>query len=294
MEAGGIAGSAGRGAAPDKSYQRFFKGKGGRPSFKKTRKYRSFTLKQAGWQVLEGNKVWIQGRIYKYVRHRPLHGRIKTVTIKRDRLNRLWLCFSVIEEIEVNEQLSTGNIGGFDFGLKTFLTSDDGREWLNPEYFKADLKRIQKLNRELSRKQRGSNNRRKAERALGRAHARITDKRRDFHFKLAHALCDEYDRIILEDLNMKGTQQMWGRKVRDLGFYQFVQILHNVAYQRGVVVQHIGRFDRTTGRCSVCGHEQDLELRQRVFECEACGLVLSRDHNSARNIIQVGASTYGQ
>jgi len=107
----------------DKAYQRFFaykRGQGrrhGRPGFKKVKKYSSFTLKQAGWKYEGGNRVAIHGATYKFTLSRPVEGDIKTVTIKRDSLGQLWVCFSVVMELPVVET-STGEIGGFDFGLK--------------------------------------------------------------------------------------------------------------------------------------------------------------------------------
>lgn len=272
----------------DKAYQRFFAGEGGRPGFKKRGKYRSFTLKQTSWEVLEGNKVKIRGRVYKYVQHRPLKGKIKTVTVKRDRLNRLWICFSVVEEFEPEEEVSTGEIGGFDFGLKTFLTSHSGQAHPMPEYLKADLKRLRRLSRRFARKQKGSRNREKARRNLARIYERMANRRREFHFKLAHHLCDQYDVLCFEDLNLRGMQRLWGRKVNDLAFSQFVQVVQHVARKRGKTVILIDRFLPTSQTCSGCGCRQAMPLRERTFACGHCGLVLNRDHNAARNIQALG------
>jgi putative transposase len=138
----------------------------------------------------------------------------------------------------------------------------------------------------------GTNNRKKAAKLISRTHIRVADKRRDAHFKLAHDLCDQYDVLCFEDLNIAGMKALWGRKVSDLAFSQFVNILKHIAAKRGKTVLQIGRWERTTGKCSGCGHERDMELRERTFRCEACGLVLSRDHNVAINILHAGASAY--
>jgi putative transposase len=84
---------------------------------------------------------------------------------------------------------------------------------------------------------------------------------------------------------------LWGRKVSDLGFASFMNILEWVALKRGKTVRRIERWERTTAKCSACGHHQSIELRERVFQCATCGLVLDRDHNAAINILCVGAST---
>ena len=290
----------------DKAYLRFFaylRGelgiKTGPPRFKKVKKYKSFTLKQAGWKLLGGNRIRLNGRNYKFALSRLVCGNIKTVTVKRDHVGRLFVCFSVIEEVDPQVEVSTGKIGGFDFGLKTFLTDDEGRAYQSPEFLKANLSGIARLNRQLSRKQDGLNNRRKAKRQLALAHARVADERRDAHFKLAHQLCDEYDILGFETLNLRGMKKLWGRKISDLGFSQFMLILEHVTHMRGKRVVKIDQWEPTSQTCSCCGHRQSVELRERVFRCEGCGLGIGRDHNAARNIRReaiallegVGAST---
>jgi putative transposase len=285
----------------DKAYERFFNKEGGLPRFKKVKKYTSFTLKQAGWRLGEdthqrgGRKhpkwtghITLLGEHYKFVKHRPLQGEIKTVTVKRDAARRLWLCFSVIEKIEMDDKTSTGESGGFDFGLKTFLTINDGRTIDAPQFFKEDLPRFRAIQRQVSKKVKGSANHVKGQRHLARRHIRIADKRRDFHFQLAHQLCKHYDVLVFEDLNIAGMKQLWGRKVSDLGFAQFMKIMQWMAVKHGKRVVMIDRWERTTGTCSGCGHRQSLDLATRTFACESCDLTLDRDHNAAKNILEAG------
>ncbi len=280
------------------AYLRFFKGKAGRPRFKKVKKYSSFVLKQTGWQLLESEKskvgkISIGSRIHKFVKHREIQGTIKTITIKRDSLGRLWICFSVIESVSQPTEASTGKIGGFDFGLKTFLTDDLGRPYMNPEFFKQSRKEIARLNRGLSRKTKNSRNWERARRKLSREHIRIADQRRDFHFKLANQLCDQYDWLVFEDLNLDGMKRLWGRKVSDLGFDKFVDILKHITVVWGSSLCFIDRFYPSSKTCSECGHIQDMPLRERVFHCEECGISIDRDHNAARNIVWAGSSVQG-
>jgi putative transposase len=277
-----------------KAYLRFFAGKGGRPHFKKVKKYSSFTLKQSGWKRLDSNKIRVGQYTHKFVKHRDIPGKIKTITIKRDQLGRLWICFSVVENSPQFVETSTGKIGGFDFGLKTFLTNDQGKSYLNPQFFKRNQREIAKCNRVLSRKQKNSRNRQRAKRKLSRAHIRIADKRRDYHFKLAHQLCDEYDWLFFEDLNLDGMKRLWGRKVGDLGFGDFLQRLNHIGNLNGSTLCFIDRFEPTSKRCSQCGCvKKELLLSERTYTCKECGLSIDRDHNAARNIVWVGASTQG-
>lgn len=203
----------------DKAYQRFFaykRGEGprhGRPRFKKVKTYSSFTFKQAGWKYDGGNRVIIHGTPYKFSFSRPVEGDIKTVTVKRDRVGHLWICFSVVTEAPDPVGASTGKSGGFDFGLRAFLTDHKGNEYHSPQFLKDELNEIARLSRELSRKQKGSNSWRKAKWRLARAHVRLVNKRRDAHWKLARDLCARFDLICLETLNLEGMKRLWGEKL---------------------------------------------------------------------------------
>jgi putative transposase len=287
------------------AYERFFKQQGGLPRFKKVKQYTSFTLKQTGWKLLMYNQntfkpngkprsargaVEIQGVAYKFVQHRPLAGEVKTVTVKRDAAGRLWVCFSVVETLVIEDERSTGESGAFDFGLKVFLMTAEGQAIANPLFYQQDLPRIRQIQAQVSKKVTGSANQQAGKRHLARRHLRIADQRRDFHFQLAHELCSRYDTLIFEDLSLAGMKALWGRKVSDLGFAQFLKTLKWVACKRGKRVVLIDRFERTTQKCSNpnCGHKQSLALADRTFICETCGLVLDRDHNAALNILEAG------
>jgi putative transposase len=292
----------------DAAFQRFFAKQGKLPRFKKVKKYKSFTLKQtAGWKLLCYNLneqqpngkykrsrgvVEIANLPYKFVQHRPLLGQVKTVTLKRDSLGGLWVCFSVVERVEIPKLADLSKMGGFDFGLRTFLTDETGKRWTSPLFFAEVLKQVQQRNRSLSRKVEGSHHYDQARRLLARAHKRVSDKRRDFDFRLAHGLCDTYDVLGFEDLHLTAMKKLWGRKVSDLGFSKFLAILNHVAMLRGKVVVQIDRFEPTTQRCSGCGHKQAMPLRERQFVCQQCGITLDRDHNAAINIQHAGASAH--
>ena len=181
------------------------------PSFKKIRKYKSFTLKQAGWKLLKGNIIEINKQKYKYFKSRDIEGIVKTITIKRDNLDDIYLYF-VCETNENKVLARTGKSVGYDFGLKQFLTASDNKDIKAPLFFKQNANDIKKANRILSRKKKTSNHRRLAKIALARLHKKISNQRKDFHFKLANKICSEYALICIEDLNIKGMQKRWGRK----------------------------------------------------------------------------------
>jgi len=124
-------------------------------------------------------------------------------------------------------------------------------------------------------------------------HQKIVNLRQDYFFKLAHELTNKYDYIFLEDLNMKGMQRMWGRKVADLSHAGFVNILQHVAQLKGTKVFFINRYYPSSKTCHVCqaiNHNLDLSIRS--WTC-ACGVTHDRDENAAVNILMEGASSIG-
>ena len=167
----------------------------------------------------------------------------------------------------------TGKMVGFDFGLKTFLTASDRCDIISPLFFKQNSNFVAKLNRELSRKNKGSNNRKKARLKLAKAHEHIANLRKNFHFKLANHLCSEYAFIFIEDLNIKAMQRLWSKKISDLSHSQFVQILKWQAVKFGTTVVEIPRFYPSSKTCSNCDHRlKELSLNQRSWVCPNCGV----------------------
>lgn len=281
----------------DKGYKLFFgnikrKVKTAPPGFKKIKKYSSFTLKQTGWKLLDGNKIRIQGHVYKYSKSRDIPADIKTVTVKRDSLSDLWLYFVVDEPINQNNQAMTGNSAGFDFGLKMFLTASNGQEIENPLYYRAAMAELKIAQQNLSRKVKFSGGWKKAKLIVIRVHQTVVNKRRDWFFKLAHYLTDQYDQLFFEDLNMKGMQAMWGRKVSDLSLSEFMSILGYIASTKGKIVHLVNRFYPSSKTCFDCGHVyKELKLSERQWACQSCGVIHDRDLNAALNIHREGESS---
>jgi putative transposase len=279
----------------EKGYQLFFQHhkKGVRPPrFKKVKKYKSFTLKQAGYKFLSGNRVKIGSRIFQYWNSREIAGTVKTVTIQRTPLGELFMVVVVDQVDELGIKFETGKSAGFDFGLKTFLTCSDGSKIESPQFFKQSLNAVRKANCQLSSKVKGSNNRERARKNLARRHEAIANRRRDWFWKLAHELTDKFDVLYFETLNLKGMQQLWGRKVSDLGFREFLSILEWVAKKKGKQVGYIGPWFPSSKTCSHCGHVlESLDLNTREWRCPDCDSVNDRDENAALNIKRVGAST---
>ena len=277
----------------DKSYKLFFKHhKNGvrPPSFCKSKKYKSFTLKQTGYKLV-GDKIRLGKKLFGYHKSREIQGKIKTLTVKRMQTGDMYI-FIVTDAITESIGVVTGKIAGFDFGLKTFLTNSNGEDIKSPQFLLKAKKEVRKLSQKLSSKRLGSRNWNKARVKLANLHQRIVNQRRDWFWKLSHQLCDTYDVLCFETLNLKGMQRLWGRKISDLAFGAFLEILQTVAATKGKLVVFVGQWFASSKLCSKCGHKHnELQLRDRAWVCPKCKTRHSRDENASTNIEKEGASS---
>lgn len=279
-------------------YKRFFERKAKRPpTFRSWRKYHSVTFKSSGW-TLNGNVFTINKlklRIKFHLSH-PIAGKVQTVCLSRDAAGDWWLSFTVRKVgNETPNKPMTGKTAGFDFGLKHFLTGADGRKIDSPLYLYHAVAQLRMKSRKLSRKVKGSRSRAKARLELARFHRRVTNLRKEFHWKLALQLVTDYDTICMETLNMRAMQRMWGRKISDLGFSEFVNILSKQCAKYGKKLIQISQWEATSKTCSACGHhENKMPLNIRKWTCPECGTHHDRDVNAAQNILRVGTSTLGR
>jgi len=167
----------------EKGYQLFFKyhDKGVKPpGFKKVKKYKSFTLKQAGYKFLGGNQVKIGSRVYQFWNSRKIEGTVKTVTIKRTPIGELFMVVVVEDVVESQIRFETGKIAGFDFGLKTFLTCSEELQVESPLFLKQAINALKRANRQHSRKTKGSFRREQARLNLARKHEDVVNQRTDW------------------------------------------------------------------------------------------------------------------
>ncbi len=281
----------------EKAYQLFFKHnkKGVRPpGFKKVKKYKSFTLKQSGYKFLGGNRVKIGNKVYQFWKSREIEGTVKTLTIKRTPLGELFMIIVVDDCSNSKIKFATGRIAGFDFGLKTFLTCSDGTKIESPQFLKQSLNAIRKASRQHSKKLKGSSNRERFRKNLVRKYEDISHRRRDWFWKLAHKLTDNFDVLCFETLNLKGMQRLWGRKISDLARREFLQILEWIAKKKHKQVVFVDQWYPSTKTCSSCGHIlEKLDLSIRRWRCPSCQSENDRDENASLNIKRVGSSTLG-
>ncbi|RKU16644.1 transposase, partial [Candidatus Poribacteria bacterium] len=257
--------------------------------------FRKWNPKTRKWQF---DKV-----AYTFHKHRQWHGTISEVTIKRDTCGRYWVCLTTTYK-DFRPLPTTGKsvgadnvIQGMDLvypqtksGMKdAYLTLSTGEKIQHPQPLKSNLKKLRSHNKALSRKVKGSNSWWWCVRQIARLYRKISNQRKDFHWQLASKLCKKFDRIVIETLNLDGMKRLWGRKVSDLGFYEFVKILRYKCSKHKRLLKEIDQWTATTKPCSDCGYyNENLSLSDRQWTCLECGTHHDRDINAALNILRAG------
>jgi putative transposase len=278
----------------DKAYQGFFRrlnngnGKAGFPRFKGRNRYDSFTLKQAGWK-LDGKYLSIHnvGR-FKLRLSRPIEGNIKTVTIRRASTGKWFATFSC-DDVPLKPLPPTGRAVGIDVGLESFLTTSEGMKIGNPRFLNRSRNILAMRQQRFSRKVKGSHRRQKARILVAKAHEKITNQRRDFHFKIANQLVGYYDTICIEKMDSWNSTTALNRSMRDAAWFGFFEILRWKAEEAARTVIEVPAKD-TSQLCSQCGARVPKDLSVRIHSCPSCGLSIDRDINAALNILRLGQS----
>ena len=279
----------------DKAFQAFFRRlqagqPAGYPRFRSHRRFDSITFPSYGDGCgLSDNRLRIQGAGHLKVKlHRPVEGKIKTVTIKRA-AGKWYVCLSV--EVAQRPLPASERSTGLDVGLSSFAVLDDGTEITNPTYYRKAQQVLRIAQRRVARRpNKRSKGRHKAVVLLQKAHEHIANQRRDFHHKESRKLVNTYGLIAVEDLNIKGLAAgMLAKSVHDAGWATFIQMLSSKAAEAGRTLVQVNPRG-TSQRCSQCGTTVPKTLQDRWHDCPACGLSLSRDHNSAREILRLGLS----
>ncbi|WP_326638181.1 transposase [Nonomuraea fuscirosea] len=235
--------------------------------------------------------------------HRPEHGRVKTISVKRE--GRRWYVLVSCQDVPAQPLPATGAVTGIDMGVASLVTTSDGEHVLNPRHLAATADRLTVAQRDLARKQRGSKRRRKAVAQVAALHAKARRQRLDGAHKTALALIRNYDVIVHEDLRItnmtrsaSGTIEAPGRNVAakaglnrsilDAGWGVFLTILAHKAESAGrelIAVNPAGT-SRTCARCGHCAKEN--RVTQAEFACTACGHAAHADVNAAVNILRAG------
>jgi putative transposase len=207
-----------------------------------------------------------------------------SVTVIKDAAGRYFASFVVQAEPEILPE--AGPAVGIDLGLTHFAVLSDGRKIASPRFLRRAEKKLRRRQRDLSRKQDGSQNREKARVKVARGHARVADARRDFHHQLSTALIRETQAVAVEDLAVKGlARTRMAKSVHDAGWSAFTAMLEYKARRYSREFRRIGRFEPTSQVCSACGMKDGPKpLHVRAWQCQGCGAWLDRDINAAVNV----------
>ncbi len=233
---------------------------------------------------------------------RPIEGTIKTVTVSHE-ADGWYVCCSCAE-VPADPLPRTGQETGIDVGLQVFLVTADGDAVENPRHYRNAERALQKAQRRVSRRTKGSHRRKKAAQQCAKQHQHVRRQRADFHHKTALALVRRYDTIDVEAIQVanlsrrpapqpdgaggyghNGASRKAGlnKSIHDAGWGHFLSILACTAAWAGKRVEAVPPA-YTTQECSGCGQRVQKSLCVRTHVCPSCGLVLDRDENAARNI----------
>lgn len=271
------------------AFKRFFKGEAKYPQFRKKGVNDRFSLSNDQFKI-DHKRIKIPNLGWVKMRENLRHtGKILSAKVFKRGEN--WFVSIAVElEAVTNHLPKTGKAVGIDLGITDLAVLSDGTKIGAPKPLKQQLQKLKRLSKQLSRKQKGSNNRAKAKTKLSRLHAKISNIRQDFSHKLTTQLVKGYDVICIENLNVKGMVQnrKLSRAISDLGFYEFKRQLIYKANQWGKVVKEVDRFYPSSKTCSNCGFvmaKADLTLNVRNWQCPSCHKQHDRDVNASINIL---------
>lgn len=278
----------------DKAYKNFFRNKSvGFPKFKNKKSNRhSFTTNnQKGTVYIENGYIKIPKlkSLIKIKQHREFEGLIKSSTISQTPSEKYYI--SILVETGVEELKRIDKKIGVDVGLKDFAITSDEEVFSNPKWLRKSEKRLCKLQKDLSRKKKGSKNRNKARKKVAKLHEKISNQRKDFLHKLSSKLIRENQSIVIEDLkvgNMLKNHKL-AKAISEVSWHEFRVLLEYKSkwYNRELIIAPSNY--ASSQLCSECGNKssQTKDLSCRTYNCPVCGMILDRDINASKNLLKL-------
>jgi len=259
------------------------KKKYGFPRFKSFDRMKSLYYPQSGFSIDKKLKVTPFGDI-NINKHREIAGKIKTLSLKRESTGK-WYAVFCAEEEKIVSKINNGANVGLDLGTMRLATLSDGTIIKNPKHFKKLEDKLASAQAFLSKKKKGSKNRRKARFKVARIHEKIANTRLDWLHKTANSLLSKYSLIALEELaNKEMIEKFNGKSITDASWNRFVNIISYKAESAGCKVVFVDP-KNTTKECCGCGKIVEKDLWQRQHDCSSCNLSIDRDINAAINIL---------
>ncbi|MGB3641545.1 MAG: RNA-guided endonuclease TnpB family protein [Rivularia sp. (in: cyanobacteria)] len=271
------------------AYKNFFEKRAGFPKFKSKHGKQSIQYPQ-NVKVVDGN-VKLPGNIgiIKAKIHRPIEGKIKTVTVSKTPSGKYLA--SILTEVEgENPVISEGKIYGIDLGLKHFAVVTDGEKvskYNNPKHLAKHEKNLKRKQKKLARKVKGSNSRNRYRRVVAKVYERVSNSRQDFLHKLSYKLVSDSQAVIVENLNVKGMvrNHKLAKSISDVGWGTFTNFLAYKLERKGAKLVEIDRWFPSSKLCSNCFYQiGEMPLDVREWICPNCDTHHDRDANAAQNI----------
>lgn len=288
----------------DGAYQKFFKQHNGFPKFKTKKdkqsalfpyeaisKKNTFETRHISLITSLKNIKFRCSDLY-FRRLQKYNKDIRSATLSNTKSGNFFLSILVkMDDTELKRFEHTNKQVGIDLGVKDFVITSDGEVFENKHLFKKKEKQVKRLQRQLSKKQKGSNNRNKQRVRIAKAFERLTNQKNAYIHSVVNELLTYYDTVFMEDLNVQGMlrNHKLAKAIQEVSFYKFKQTLVDKALVNNKKVVFVDRFYPSSKTCSNCGHKKrDLKLNDRYWVCPECGTKHDRDINAAMNILLEG------
>ena len=288
----------------NKAYDNFFKLHSGYPKFKsKKDNHQSCRFPKDAFIGIRGNRIDLikslkdihfkcSANDERYLNKNQ--DKVSSLTLSKTPSGKFYLSILIDKPNKVLSPVS--DFVGIDMGIKDFVITSDGEVFNNLHFKKSEVSKLKKLQRSLSRKKDGSNNKNKARIKLAKSYEKITNRKTNYLHYVINQLLNENQIVVMEDLNIKGMMRnhRLAESIQEMNFGEFRRLLEYKASWYGRKLVFIDRFYPSSKRCNHCGYiNKELKLSDRQWICPECGSVIERDYNAALNILDEGIRIIG-